>query len=66
MNADVCDIYVARSRVRDCCRTLLCRYGGPEMNNRDFSTRLAAEVKQWVLDGIIDWDTAARVVSRYP
>ena len=36
------------------------------MNNRDFSTRLAAEVKQWVLDGIIDPDTAARVVSRYP
>ncbi len=36
------------------------------MNDRDFSTRLAAEVKQWVLDGIIDSETAARVVSRYP
>ncbi|MFM7186432.1 MAG: hypothetical protein ACKO14_01310 [Armatimonadota bacterium] len=36
------------------------------MSDRDFSTRLAAEVKQWVLDGIIAPDTADRVVSRYP
>ena len=36
------------------------------MSDRDFSTRLAAEVKQWDLDGIIDPDIVARVVSRYP
>jgi hypothetical protein len=36
------------------------------MNDRDSLTRVAAEVKVWVLDGNIDPDTAARVVSRYP
>jgi uncharacterized membrane protein len=36
------------------------------MNDRDFSTRLTAEVDQWVVDGIIDSETAARVISRYP
>ena len=36
------------------------------MNDRDFSTRLTAEVSQWVADGIIDSETADRLVSRYP
>lgn len=36
------------------------------MNDRNFSTRLTAEDDQWVVDGIIDSETAARVNSRYP